>query len=1486
MNIETIADTETTSAGPVVERRRWWQRRRASRRISTEDLTRLIDVIDRARSGDFSARVHATDDPLMNELGTRLNELVNKNERMLNEIERVGIAVGQEGRNAERAVLPGAGRGWQVQIESVNSLIDDMMRPTTEVGRVLDAVARGDLTRKVALTIEGQPVKGEYLRIGTTVNAMVDQLSSFSDEVTRVAREVGTEGRLGGQAEVRGVSGVWRDLTDNVNLMASNLTTQVRGIVRVVTAVAEGDLEQKFVLEAEGEVAGLAETINDMIDKLRRFSEQVTEVAREVGTEGQLGGQADVPGVSGTWKALTDSVNSMASNLTDQVRDIAVVTTAVANGDLSQKITSDARGEIAELKGTINTMVDQLREFAGEVSRVAREVGTEGQLGGQAEVRGVSGTWKDLTDNVNQLADNLTGQVRNIAQVTTAVANGDLTRKITVEARGEIAELKETINTMVDQLSSFADEVTRVAKEVGTDGKLGGQAHVRGVSGTWKDLTENVNQLAGNLTTQVRAIAEVSTAVTAGDLSREITVEASGEVADLKNNINQMIANLAHTTRVNAEQDWLNVNLARFSSLLQGQRDLQQIAELIMRELTPLVGAQHGAFFVAQGPEGPGTAQEPEDVELHLLATWGLKERRHAANSFKLGEGLVGQAALEQQRITIEQAPADYVTVNSGLGEAHPMSIVLVPMLFENSVMGVVELGSFTGFDEGHQNLLDQLVETIGVVLNTIVANTRTERLLEQSNSLADELRMQSNELQTQQEELRDSNMELEQQAQTLKASEELLQAQQEELQQTNEELEEKATLLAEQYQAIEEKNRDIELARTELEDKASQLALSSRYKSEFLANMSHELRTPLNSLLILSKLLGDNVDGNLSERQVQFATTIYGSGNDLLELINDILDLSKVEAGKMDVDLEEVSLEQLGERTREAFEPIVQEQGLTLEIELDPDAGNEILSDGRRVQQVLKNLLSNACKFTEHGTVKLRIAPAAPGTPFSSPHLHDSADVIALEVSDTGIGIPAEKLRLIFEAFQQAEGGIARRYGGTGLGLSISREIARLLGGELHAHSEQGVGSTFTLYLPRSWDVDAARSAGATIDDSEVQTSETAHRPSTPQVLEPVMTPDPEMLSVNQLDDDRDRIADGDRVLLVIEDDETFARTMMDFARDRGYRVIGATRGDVGWALAHEYRPDAITLDIDLPDVTGWSVLDRLKHHPSTRHIPIHVVSAGEGRGHALRAGASAYLEKPLSLDQLEDAFEQLSQSVTRDIRYVLVVEDDKTEREAIVELIADGDDVDATAVASAETAWKQLQSDREFDCMVLDLKLPKQGGFELLEQIRGDERLRDMPIIVYTGRDLTRDEDRRLRELAASIIVKDARSPERLLDETALFLHRVEARMPTERRRMLERLKDGDTVLADKRVLIVDDDVRNVFALTSLLEAYDMQVSYAENGREGIEALEKASFDLVLMDVMMPEMDGYETTAAIREREEWRQLPIIALTAKAMKG
>jgi HAMP domain-containing protein/signal transduction histidine kinase/PleD family two-component response regulator len=1420
----------------------------------TGQVRNIAQVTTAVANGDLSQKITVDARGEILELKQTINTMVDQLSSFAAEVTRVAREVGTEGRLGGQAEVKGVSGTWRDLTESVNFLASNLTDQVRNIAQVTTAVATGDLSQKIDVDAQG-----EIAELKDTINTMVDQLSSFAAEVTRVAREVGTEGMLGGQAEVAGVSGTWRDLTESVNQLADNLTDQVRNIAQVTTAVATGDLSKKITVDAQGEIAELKDTINTMVDQLNSFAAEVTRVAREVGTEGKLGGQATVTGVSGTWRGLTDNVNLMAGNLTSQVRAIARVTTAVANGDLSKKIDIEAKGEILELSETINTMVDQLSSFADEVTRVAREVGTEGQLGGQAEVKGVSGTWRDLTENVNFMAGNLTDQVRNIAQVATAVANGDLSQKITVDARGEILELKKTLNTMVDQLSSFADEVTRVAREVGTDGVLGGQAEVEGVSGTWRDLTENVNQLAGNLTTQVRAIAEVSTAVTQGDLTRQISVEAQGEVAELSDTINQMIANLRETTQKNAEQDWLNTNLARISGLMQGQRDLTTVSRLIMSEISPLVTAQHGAFFLTEVDDG-------QDPELRLIASYGYKRRKTVSNHFKFGEALVGQAALEGKSILISHAPPDYVKVTSGLGEATPVNIIVMPILFEEQVLAVVELASLREFSEVNQAFLEQLAETLGVVLNAIIANRRTEELLEQSQSLAEELQSQSEELQSQQEELKRSNSELEQQTQSLRASEELLQTQQEELQQTNEELQEKAELLSQQNRDIEVQNAEIERARMDLEEKAAQLALSSRYKSEFLANMSHELRTPLNSLLILSKLLAENPDENLTPKQIEFASTIHTAGADLLTVISDILDLSKVEAGKMEISPGPVDLGAICDYVERAFGSVAEQRGLELRIATAPHAPPAIFTDEQRLQQVLRNLFSNAFKFTAAGEVALELAGseerAADGTPYA----------ISITVRDTGIGIAEDKLRLIFEAFQQADGTTSRRYGGTGLGLSICREIVRVLGGEIRVRSTPGAGSAFELLLPTYVEPPP-------VPDDDAQL---ARPDAVPELPAPPDDDDEEEAAAPP--DDRALLMDGDRVALVVDDDPESLQRALDAARAHGFRAVSAARGNVGLALAHELVPDVVVLAV--PVRGGAGVLDQLKHHPRTRHVPVHVIAGASERHAALSAGAAGFLERPAGSEALAGTFAAAAAFLERPVRQLLVVDDDEAERMSISELVGAGEDVEVTAVGSSEEALAAL-AQRGFDCIVLDLKLPKMTGFALLDHLKEDERHRDVPVIIHTGKQLTRRDETRLRRYADSIILKDAGSPERLLSETALFLHRAPSALPAESRRMLESLQTADTVLPGKRVLIADDDVRNVFALTSALEARGMIVRFAENGREAIESLDAdTGVDLVLMDVMMPEMDGHETTRALRADPRFADLPIIALTAKAMKG
>jgi HAMP domain-containing protein/signal transduction histidine kinase/CheY-like chemotaxis protein len=1267
----------------------------------TGQVRNIAEVTTAVAKGDLSKKITVQVRGEILALKNTINTMVDQLNSFASEVTRVAREVGSEGKLGGQAQVEGVAGTWADLTDSVNLMAGNLTGQVRNIAEVTTAVARGDLSKKITVD-----VKGEILELKNTINTMVDQLNAFASEVTRVAREVGSEGKLGGQATVEGVGGTWKDLTDNVNELAANLTGQVRNIAEVTTAVASGDLSKKITVDVKGEILELKNTINTMVDQLNSFASEVTRVAREVGTEGKLGGQAQVRGVAGTWKDLTDNVNSMAENLTGQVRNIADVTTAVAKGDLSKKITVDVKGEILALKNTINTMVDQLNGFASEVTRVAREVGTEGKLGGQAKVPGVGGTWKDLTDNVNLMATNLTNQVRGIAQVVTAVAQGNLKRKLTLDAKGEIAALADTINFMIDTLSTFGDQVTNMAREVGIEGKLGGQAKVPGAAGLWRDLTDNVNQLAANLTNQVRSIAEVATAVTKGDLTRSIAVQASGEMAALKDTINEMIINLKEQTLKNAEQDWLKTNLARFSRMLQGERDLATVSNLIMSELAPLVNAQYGVFYVSK--------REEDEVKLELVASYGAESPGQLKQEFELREGLIGQAAADRRPILLKDVPPDFIRIGSGLGHAKPANVSILPALFEDEVKAVIELASFNDFNETHQNFLDQLMESVGIVLNTIAATMRTEGLLKQSQLLTQELQARQTELTTKQEELHA----------------------------TNDELQEKAQLLENEKKQVEAKNLEIEMARRALEEKAEQLALTSKYKSEFLANMSHELRTPLNSLLILSKLLADNQQQNLNEKQVEFAKTIHSAGSDLLNLINDILDLSKIESGTVTIEIGDMRLQSLKQHMERTFRQLAADKGLDFKVKFDANLPQTIRTDEKRLQQVVLNLLSNAFKFTSKGSVTLNVRCAKSGWSPDHPRLHKGDKAIEIAVTDTGIGIPEEKQRLIFEPFLQADGTTSRKYGGTGLGLSISREIARLLGGELQVRSKPGEGSTFTLYAPLEAEASsapAAESRSARYDNSGAV----------------VATALPQAADVN---DDRDEIG-NEPFVLIVEDDPTFATLLMDAAHEAGLKGVVSTAGAGTLAMARKLQPSAITLDLGLADIEGLVLLDLLKHDPDTSEIPVHVISGAERRASVASMGAAGVTEKPADRDELISVFKRLR-----------------------------------------ETARPRTRK-------------PKKSA-----------------------------------ELPASRPIPE---------------------------------------LAGATVLIVDDDIRNIFSLTSVLESHDVEVLHAERGKDGILILEQTpNVDVALIDIMMPEMDGYETMTQIRQREQLADIPLIAVTAKAMKG
>ncbi len=1343
--------------------------------------------------------------------------------------------------------------------------------------RALRALKKGDFTMRLPLDLTG--IDGQ---IAEVFNDIVEMNESIASELARVCKTVGKEGQINQRLRVAGVVGAWAGEMDSVNQLIGDLARPTAAVARVIESVADGDLSQRMLLEIDGlplrgEFQRIGKVVNTMVIQLNAFASEVSRVAREVGTEGKLGGQARVPGVAGTWKDLTDNVNAMAANLTGQMRNIAEVTTAVAKGDLSKKITVDVRGETLELKSTINTMVDQLNGFASEVSRVAREASTEGKLGGQARVRGVAGTWKDLTDNVNAMAANLTGQMRNIAEVTTAVAKGDLSKKITVDVRGEILELKSTINTMVDQLNGFASEVSRVAREVGTEGKLGGQARVPGVAGTWKDLTDNVNAMAANLTTQVRAIAEVATAVTQGDLTRSIMVEAQGEVAALKDNINEMIRNLKDTTLKNNEQDWLKTNLAKFSRMLQGQGDLVAASQLVLSELAPLVHAQQGVLYAQSVQDGEPT--------LKLVASYASGSEEQLPGVVRPGEGLVGQCALEKKRILLEDLRQDYLRIGSAIGSAAPLNVVILPVLFEGDVKAVMELASIRRFNATRLLFLDQLAESIGIVLNTIGANMRTRDLLAQSQSL-------TRELQKQQQELKQTNERLGYQAGNLQKSESLLKMQQEELRHANDELQHKAELLSDQMRQVEYKNREIELAKVALEEKAEQLALSSRYKSEFLANMSHELRTPLNSLLILAKLLADNPDATLTPKQIDYAQTIYAAGADLLSLISDILDLAKIESGTVTLDFGPLRLTDLKDYVERTFRPTALEQKLDFSVSIDPGLPVTIETDEKRLQQVLKNLLSNAFKFTARGSVQLRIAPAESGWSPGRAQLATASEVIAFIVSDSGVGIPANKQKVIFEAFQQADGTTSRRFGGTGLGLSISRELTALLGGEIAVKSVPGAGSTFVLYLPLPKEPVVSPPPAAAIAADEIA-------PALPEALPdtatdtlsdavPTVEPPPAAAevagAVARVSDDRDDIEPGDRVVLIVEDDAAFAGSVLDIAHERGFKAVIAPDGGAGLALAQALRPDTITLNLKLPDVDGWTVLERLKRTAHTRHIPVTVVSLADHTHDSVHLAAVAMVSREEAREALQEALLRTRDLTGRDATALLVADGDEARR-ADVEWYLRREGVRVDSAALGAEALQAVRS-AAYDCVLLGPELGDMGPIELLKRLVESEAIAEMPFVIYGTEGLGGPEQEELRRLAEVLLLKRGPTRKAMLDEITLFLKHT---LGTRRAAGHELATPPEIAqgLANRKVLIVDDDVRNVFALTGALEQCGMTVLNAESGKEGVEILKsEPDVELVLMDIMMPELDGYDTIRIIRGYQQFRTLPIIALTAKAMKG
>jgi len=978
-----------------------------------------------------------------------------------------------------------------------------------------------------------------------------------------------------------------------------------------------------------------------------------------------------------------------------------------------------------------------------------------------------------------------------------------------------------------------------------------------------------------SITRPLQTLSAGAAEIGRGNYSFRVAIDTRDEVGQLAQVFNRMGEQVQERQTRMDEQDWLKGSVADISALIAGKRDLSAIASAILGDLASRLGLPYLTFYFRKNGE----------QVLTLISAYAAENPK---SRIEEGEGLAGQCLREGKRILVSDVPSSYL-VRSTLGAAKPNFILLQPTMFEGQVKGVIEAAGFNRPTALQLTLLDRIAEMLGVFLTTIEANQLTEQLLDQSRKLTEALQLQ-------QRELAEKNIELESQTEQLKKSETLLQEQQEELRQSNEELqqaneelrqtteemEEKANLLSEQKKEVEKINREVEMARENLERQTEQLELTSKYKSDFLANMSHELRTPLNSLLILSKMLADNTENTLSTKQVQYAKTIQSSGHDLLELINDILDLSKIEAGKVDLEVQEVRLSEIAQFAETNFKPLAENKKLSFVVSLDPALPKTIVTDRRRLEQIIKNLLSNAFKFTEKGTIELGISAVIGASAGDQKDKFAGDTAISFSVTDTGIGIPEEKLQLIFEAFQQADAGTARRYGGTGLGLSISRELARLLRGVIRVQSEPGRGSTFTLLLPARWSAQAPSLSTPTID--------VAPAPLPTRAVRRAVAAEPQTEPVSQIaaegiDDDRETLKPGDTVLLIIEDDINFARIMVEFAREKKFKAVVARTAGQGMALAQLVKPSAITLDLRLPDQDGWVVIDWLKHHQQMRHIPVHIISVDEERERSLRLGAVSYLQKPVTRETLDHALSDTMAFLDRPVKTLLVVEDDEKGRSAIVDLIAD-EDVKATAVGTGQGALAELEK-QHFDCIVMDLGLPDMKGSALLKEIHRRMGGKAPPVIVYTGQELSREEETELRMNAESIIVKSVRSPERLLDETALFLHRVQSKLPDSKRKLIEQGQRTDPILVGRKVLVVDDDVRNIFAITSALESYQMTVLYAESGKAALNTLNQTpDVDIILMDVMMPEMDGFETIREIRKNDHFKKTPIISVTAKAMKG
>jgi signal transduction histidine kinase/DNA-binding response OmpR family regulator len=1170
---------------------------------------------------------------------------------------------------------------------------------------------------------------------------------------------------------------------------------------------------KRLEVQYQDELGQMARLVNDNIELIKKGiskDNQLIDNVAAVVNKTKLGVLEDRV----TATAHNPALNQLKILLNEVLEIMGGVLTEVGNnlnqlaaGQLTARVTQPYQGAYARLQQDCNGIAEQIQLIFRETNTVLSQMAA-GQI--SARINGhFIGDFSGIKHATNTMAEKLQRLIQEVSERLSQLANGDISARIMSDFPGDFAEIKRAANTMANDLQAIITETSRI-----------------------------LNQLA------------------IGDMDIQVTQVFPGDFNDIKAALETTASRLAQATEQNNIQTWLKTGQSQLGERTSGDKNLQQLAEEVINFLTPYLQAQVGAFYLFQ----PDCAnQEPC---LKMIASHAYVWRKNAVHEFKIGESIIGQAAWERKQFVIQQAPADYITIQSGLGESSPRAILVAPFLYENELKGVIELATLTTFTTTHLEFLQQVLPLIAIAVNTAQSRTQMQELLQQTQA-------QAKELQTQQAELQQTNEELQSQA-------EELQAQQDELRRTNDALETRSQELQRQQNAIREKNLELEQAKAIVQAKAEELEVASKYKSEFLANMSHELRTPLNSLLILAQLLNNNKEGNLSEKQLEYARTIHNAGTDLLNLINDILDLSKVEAGKITVNPEEIFLVELVALLDKRFRHMTEEKNLKLLTQIAEGLPAVINTDGQRLTQILTNLLGNAFKFTAQGQITLAIHRPAQNTNLLRSGL-DPNRTLAFSVSDSGIGIPKDKQKVIFEAFQQADGTTSRRYGGTGLGLSISRQLVQLLEGEIQLHSEEEKGSTFTIYLPEKLAVVGEQTPAEQITPLTF---------TPPNGIAQSLTRAPSLATNTHSlpEDDRAQLQTGDKSLLIVEDDERFSQILMELAREKGFKCLLATEGQIGLQLAEKYKPSAIILDIGLPQMNGWKVMSRLKENSLTRHIPVHFVSGTDQSQEAKQMGAIGYCLKPVSMDELSNAFKHIENFLAKTVKNLLIVTDNSQHRQAMIDIVQEGS-FQATVAANRVAAWQHLQTE-QFDCMVLDVDLEQNTGLQWLEQSHRQPVVAQLPLIIYAQRDLTDKEQLILQQCAESMTIKQVHSPERFLDEATLFLHQIEAILPQDKQQILNQVRDKETILAGKKVLIVDDDIRNVFALTATLEDKNMEIVAAHNGLQALQALENhPDVAVVLMDIMMPEMDGYEATRKIRAQIRFRKLPIIALTAKAMR-